>query len=202
MSKSWCNRAVLILAVIAMTASCSHSVEESGSLRDDLPVDSLHEGDLVFRMGVSPESQVVTQLDSLGQYSHIGIVVNDQGTWKVVHAVPGESADGIDKVKSEPIDTFFLSTRAKYGAIMRLSDCDAQTAHRAAMKAMELAKREIPFDKIYKWSDTTYLYCTELVALSYSSAGVTLVDTTISNHSIVFPSDIYRNNPMITIFKF
>ena len=63
-----------------------------------------------------------------GVYSHIGIAINDGGVWKVVHAVPGESLDSIDRVKIEPVDTFFLTTRAVHGAAMRIKGCDAKAA--------------------------------------------------------------------------
>lgn len=208
MSGAWCHRALLmtVVAMMAMTA-CVHTIDEDGKLRDDLPLDSLRDGDLVFRQGIGPESEAVLRLDSAkGQYSHIGIVINDNGTWKVVHAVPGESDDGIDIVKIEPIDTFFISTRAEHGAIMRFDGCDDITAQKAAKKAVQLVG--IPFDYNYNWQDSTRLYCTQLVAVAYSSVGVNILGdiSRINDHNtrnaIVFPSDIASNDSLITIFKF
>ena len=101
MSGAWCHRALLmaVVTIMVMTA-CVRTIGEEGKVRDDLPLDSLRDGDLVFRQGMGPESEAVLQLDSTGgQYSHIGIVISDNGKWKVVHAVPGESNDGIDRVK-------------------------------------------------------------------------------------------------------
>lgn len=208
MSGAWCHRALLmtVVAMIAMTA-CVHTVDEDGKLRDDLPFDSLRDGDLVFRQGIGPESEAVLRLDSAkGQYSHIGIVINDNGTWKVVHAVPGESDDGIDRVKIEPIDTFFISTRAEHGAIMRLAGCNDITAQKAAKKAVQLVG--CPFDYNYNWQDSSRLYCTQLIAVAYSSVGVNILgdisrlnDRNIGN-AIVFPSDIASNDSMRVVFKF
>lgn len=207
MSGAWCHRA-LLMVVVAMIAStaCVRVADENGKVRDDLPLDSLRDGDLVFRLGMSPESQAVLQLDSTGQYSHVGIVICDSGKWKVVHAVPGESDDGIDRVKIEPIDTFFLSTRAEHGAIMRLKGCDDITALKAARKAARCVG--IPFDNNYSWSDTTRLYCTQLIAVAYSSASVNILgDATPfeeknSKNTIIFPGDIARNDSLLVIFKF
>lgn len=208
MSGAWCHRALLmtVVAMIAMTA-CVHTVDEDGKVRDDLPLDSLRDGDLVFRQGIGPESEAVLRLDSAkGQYSHIGIVINDNGTWKVVHAVPGESDDGIDRVKIEPIDTFFISTRAEHGAIMRLAGCDNMTSQKAAKKAVQLVG--FPFDYNYNWQDSTRLYCTQLIAVAYSSVGVNILgdisrlnDRNIGN-AIVFPSDIASNDSLRVVFKF
>ena len=192
--------------MMAMTA-CSVRVDEGGTVRDDVPLDSLRDGDLALRQGTGLDSEAVLRLDSAGgQYSHIGIVVNDNGKWKVVHAVPGESRDGIDMVKIEPIDTFFLSTRAAHGAVMRLRGCSAVAAREAAQSAARLVG--VPFDYNYNWQDTTRLYCTQLIAVAYSSAGIDLLSGVPrlsgrnTKNIIVFPGDIASNDSLTTIFRF
>lgn len=195
-----------VVVMMAMTA-CSVRVDEGGTVRDDVPLDSLRDGDLALRQGTGLDSEAVLRLDSAGgQYSHIGIVVSDNGKWKVVHAVPGESRDGIDKVKIEPIDTFFLSTRAAHGAVMRLRGCSAVAAREAAQSAARLAG--VPFDYNYNWQDTTRLYCTQLIAVAYSSAGIDLLSGVPrlsgrnTKNIIVFPGDIASNDSLTTIFRF
>lgn len=208
MSRAWCHRALLMAVVVmmAMTA-CSVRVDEGGTVRDDVPLDSLRDGDLALRQGTGLDSEAVLRLDSVGgQYSHIGIVVSDNGKWKVVHAVPGESRDGIDRVKIEPIDTFFLSTRAAHGAVMRLRGCSAVAAREAAQSAARLVG--VPFDYNYNWQDTTRLYCTQLIAVAYSSAGIDLLSGVPrlsgrnTKNIIVFPGDIASNDSLTTIFQF
>lgn len=208
MNRTWCYKALAVMVVVLLTmTSCWHSVQPTGTLRDDLPLDSVRDGDLVLRRGIGPESQAVLRLDSAGgQYSHVGIVVGDHGKWMVVHAVPGESADGIDRVKIEPIDSFFLSTRAEHGAIMRLRGCDAATARKAAWRASQLVG--VPFDYNYSWSDSSRLYCTQLIAVAYSSAGINILEGSprseykTSKNIIIFPGDIARNDSLATIFRF
>lgn len=208
MSRAWCHRALLMAVVVmmAMTA-CSVRVDEGGTVRDDVPLDSLRDGDLALRQGTGLDSEAVLRLDSAGgQYSHIGIVVSDNGKWKVVHAVPGESRDGIDRVKIEPIDTFFLSTRAAHGAVMRLRGCSAVAAREAAQSAARLVG--VPFDYNYNWQDTTRLYCTQLIVVAYSSAGIDLLSGVPrlsgrnTKNIIVFPGDIASNDSLTTIFQF
>lgn len=208
MSRAWRHRALLMAVVVmmAMTA-CSVRVDEGGTVRDDVPLDSLRDGDMALRQGTGLDSEAVLRLDSAGgQYSHIGIVVSDNGKWKVVHAVPGESRDGIDRVKIEPIDTFFLSTRAAHGAVMRLRGCSAVAAREAAQSAARLVG--VPFDYNYNWQDTTRLYCTQLIAVAYSSAGIDLLSGVPrlsgrnTKNIIVFPGDIASNDSLTTIFQF
>ncbi len=204
-----CRHRALLMAVVVMMAmtACSVRVDEGGTVRDDVPLDSLRDGDLALRQGTGLDSEAVLRLDSAGgQYSHIGIVVNDNGKWKVVHAVPGESRDGIDRVKIEPIDTFFLSTRAAHGAVMRLRGCSAVAAREAAQSAARLVG--VPFDYNYNWQDTTRLYCTQLIAVAYSSAGIDLLSGVPrlsgrnTKNIIVFPGDIVSNDSLTTIFRF
>ncbi len=207
MSRARCHRA-LLMAVVAMTVmtACWRVAGDDGKVRTDLPLDSLRDGDLVLRQGIGPESEAVMRLDSAGgRYSHIGIVVKDHGQWKVVHAVPGES-DGIDRVKIEPIDTFFLTSRAEHGAVMRLVGCSPTVAKNAARKAVQLVG--VPFDYNYSWNDSTRLYCTQLIAVAYSSAGVNLLSDVPrlahfdTKNLIVFPGDIACNDSLTTIFTF
>lgn len=201
--------AVAIAMMIAIVASCVRNNDQGGKIRDDIPIKQLRDGDLLFRCGISAQSQVVTRLDSAnGTYSHVGIAIYDNGKWRVVHSVPGESLDGIDRVKVDAVDTFFMTSRAEHGAAMRLQ-CDATIARFAAHHALQLAKQGIPFDTHYDWEDHSRLYCTELVQVAYMSAGIdlsqghsTCIALPFYNGNIVFPSDIAHNDSLQVVFSF
>lgn len=198
----------LVVAVvgIATLMSCVRSNDAGGKLRTDLPLQLLRDGDLLFRCGTSLESRLVINLDSASsEYSHVGIAINQGGRWMVVHAVPGECADGVDRVKVEPIDTFFMTSRAQHGAAMRLHGCDAQVAHTAAAAA--LSKCGTLFDSRYHWTDTTHIYCTQLIDMAYCTAGVDLLGDDQRGRlqtagSIAFPSDLIRRDSLTTVFSF
>lgn len=212
MSNALNHRALLIaaIALCAVAFSCIRDKDAGGKVRSDLPLERLHDGDLVFRCGVGATSQVVSTLDNGNStYTHIGIAINRNGKWQVIHAVPGESHNGVDRVKVEPIDSFFLTTRAEHGAVMRLNDCSDTTARRAACTALQFAHKGVEFDNRYNWNDHSRLYCTELVQVAYESAGVDLTGNRMSNiklpffkGKIVFPSDIVRNDSLTTVFAF
>ncbi len=200
--------AMMLALLCLIGVGCRRDPDSGGKIRTDLPLGQLCDGDLLFRCGTSAESQAVVDIDrNQGTYSHIGIVINQGGTWKVVHAVPGESREGVDRVKVEPVDSFFLTTRAVHGAAMRLEGCDKMRAQQAALWA--LAKKGVIFDDRYDWNDSTQLYCTELVQLAYEKAGIDLRGNRITHVTlpffegdIVFPSDIQRNDSLKTLFSF
>ena len=189
--------------------SCLRDKDAGGKVRHDLQLNELRDGDLLFRCGTSAESQAVVSLDkNKGTvYSHVGMAIKEGGVWMVVHAVPCESSDGIDRVKIEPVDTFFLTTRAVKGAAMRLSLCDAAAARKAAQWAR--AQCGVEFDDRYEWYDHSRLYCTELVQAAYESVGFDLasghvshVDLPLFTGDIVFPTDIASNDSLTTVFSF
>jgi len=202
---------IMAIALCAVAFSCTRSNDEGGKVRTNLPLEKLHDGDLLFRCGVSAQSQVVMSLDSAESqvYTHIGIAFKDGETWRVVHAVPGESNDGVDRVKIDAVDTFFMTSRAVHGAAMRPINCNANAAHTAALKAREMALRGIEFDNRYDWNDSTRLYCTELVQKAYSVVGIDLCSGRSTHLSlpfykgdVVLPGDIARNDSLRTVFSF
>ena len=202
----------LLLAAIALCAvalSCVRDSDAGGKIRNSLPLQELRDGDLLFRCGIGTESQTVKAIDKNKGvvYTHVGIAIKQGGVWKVVHAVPGESDGGVDRVKIEPVDTFFLTTRAVHGAAMRVACSDTRSAHEAALWALN--KKGVPFDDRYNWNDRSRLYCTELVHAAYESVGVDLAGGMMSNISlpffkgnIVFPSDVARRDSLDVIFSF
>lgn len=72
----------------------------------------MREGDLAFRCGRGVFSRAVMSAEEEPLYSHVGVLVKEEGTWKVVHAVPGESefSGDFDRVKAEALDGFFRRT--------------------------------------------------------------------------------------------
>ena len=169
----------------------------------------LHTGDVVFRRGCGLTSQTVIKLDEKGQYSHVGIVVDSSGVKMIVHAVPDEPdfEGDIDRVKMDTPEQFFSSVYAQQGEVCRTSDSVA--ARQAADAAMEVYRRHTLFDHGYNDSDTTRMYCTELVVHAYHKAGVELVGTERQQVDLpflkmecMFPSDILESDYLKSTYKF
>ena len=156
------QRLLAILLPLCILA-CSDGVSvQSGTI---LPPDvELLPGDVVFRRGSGVTSQAVLMAEKNGTYSHVGIVVDSAGMPMIVHAVPYEDKE--DRVKMEHPDEFFAPSKAQKGAVYRY--LDNETARRAADAAVRVCQRGVLFDHDYDASDTTKMYCTELVIFAYS----------------------------------
>ena len=198
--------AIVVIAVIAL-ASCGRKDARS-ILPDGL---KLREGDIVFRRGNGLTSRAVLAADRHGLYSHVGMVVDSCGVMMVVHAVPGEpDYDGDpDRVKMETPEKFFISLNADIGEVKRLRG-DTVAPAVAAREAVEIYRRGTLFDHDYDDSDTSRMYCCELVMHAYARAGIPLVGTFRHEFRLpglglircVLPSDICNNGRLATVAAF
>lgn len=162
------HRLLVILLPLCMLACTDTDHMQSGTLLPDGV--QLQAGDVVFRRGSGFTSQAVLIAEGGGAYSHTGIVVDSAGVLMIVHAVPGEPdyEGDDDRVKMELPETFFSIMRAHEGAVYR--HVDSIAARRAAVQAMATYRRGALFDHDYDDSDTTKMYCTELVTHAFRQA--------------------------------
>lgn len=195
----------MILAVMVL-CGCSNAKPPYCIMPEDC---ALHTGDVVFRRGSGLTSRTVIALDEKGEYSHVGIVVDSAGVKMVVHAVPDEPdfEGDPDRVKMDTPAQFFSSVYAQLGEVCRPTD--SLVAQQAAMEALKVYHRHTLFDHGYDDSDTTRMYCTELVVHAFRKAGVELVGT--EKHYVdipmlkvecLFPSDILSSDFLKSIYKF
>ena len=168
----------------------------------------LVEGDLVFRRGTGVVGHIVTSVDRLGNYSHVGIAVKRDGEWCVVHAVPHEPdfEGDIDRVKCERLESFVK--RYKEGAMGHYRVLVEDSARKvAANNALRLSSLRIPFDHDYNLEDSTAFYCTELVEYLYLLSGISLSGgrrTEVSFPSLagnyIMPSDLTESELLEPIY--
>jgi len=196
---------LVLLLLLALTACKKSSVP----VQERFVNVSFQEGDLVFRRGSGIASRAVLTADTRGSYSHVGIVVKEGSAWMVVHITPGEAPKGEkDSVKSESLSEFFKSSRAVSGAVMRFTG-DPELSKRAALEAVTICQRKILFDHAYNLSDTTAMYCTELIRFVYLKAGVDLTGGKTEhvhipgfNGDYLFPSLIMKSPFLREIERF
>lgn len=202
---------IIALCPLFFIALVGCSDAKRGSAVDfDLLQQELREGDLLFRRGMGVLGHVVTATDSDGQFSHVGIAVKIDDSWYVVHAVPAERdfEGDIDRVKCEPIESFFDQMRAGNGAVYRVSLAPEQIEV-AINNALRLSAEQRPFDHDYNLDDTTELYCTELIEYVFGQGGVSISEgrrTHVNFPSMtgdyIMPSDLTKNSKLNPIYSF
>ena len=152
----------------------------------------LRAGDIVLRCGSGLTSKAVQIADGGGCYSHVGIVVDSAGIKMIVHAVPDEHDDNEkeDKVKMDTPEVFFSSTKTSNGRILRYND--ETKARKAAETALRIYYKGFLFDHNYDESDTTSMYCCELVEYAYKkAASMSITDN--ARHNVNLPAFTFKN---------
>lgn len=198
-------RRYIFLLVGIVTLGC-RAPEEHSSLWVDTSL--LQEGDLILRRGVSVSSRAVERADNqYNTHSHIGILVCKDSSWFVIHCVPGEAEEsgGKEVIKCDSLALFLRDDRAEAGAVFRYdTTVDVRTS--IAAEARQLLQQKVPFDRRYICSDSTELYCTEMVDLLFRHAGIDLTEgrrhhPPAFREPIIYPSDITKNAKLKEVVK-
>ena len=196
---------ILLIAVAIGLMQCS-SPRSREAL--DIPVDVLQEGDIAFRRGDGVVSDIVAYNDADGKYSHVGVVARVDSGFVVVHAVPGEGEDGKDRVRAVALSDFFAPEKALRGEIMNIP-LDSAQRRIIGLRALEKARQEVEFDHQYDLTDTTKLYCSELLQLIFGHVGVDLAQGRYTHINVpsmtgdyIMPSDIHKNPNLKSTYLF
>jgi len=166
---------ILLPGFVLMKGSASHPAAPL-NLASQLQEEQLRAGDLIFRKGISLVSRLVQVADQQTVYTHVGIIVDYEGEKRVVHAVPAEEPDGIDRVKMESLTEFLQPGRAVELGIYRYKGAAGPDPADAARWAVGKALAAVPFDKSFDLQDNAALYCTELIWKAYLEAGIDLCE--------------------------
>ncbi len=197
------NCILLLIFLSAALEGCIDKREAKSILPEDT---ELRPGDVVLRRGSGLTSRAVLMADQKGEYSHVGIVVDSAGMPMVAHAVPGEPdyEGDADRVKLDTPERFFSSIRADIGCVMRCSD--EKKAKEAAQIAKRFYHKGTLFDHDYNDTDTTKMYCCELVEYAYASVGMPIAPPLrhamnlpgLDIDSVMLPSD-FRNSKKLRV---
>jgi len=180
------------LALFGLILGHGTAAHKTGAAPHGIP-SGAQSGDLIFRKGTEPVSDLVRSLDDAqganaggrAEFSHVGILIAasdlapeflDSATltfppeseWLVLHATPSEVAGRPDSVVIDTLH-FFTSPELSTGhAVYHVASTDA--AQRRAAVAAALAQLGQPFSL----TDETGTYCTELPHAAWLNAGVDL----------------------------
>ena len=193
----------MLALLVLLPAGCRRkaTVQEAPAF----PIEKMLEGDLAFRCGQGVFSRAVISAEEDPRYSHVGVLVKENEAWKVVHAVPGESdfPGDFDRVKAEAIGDFFAPDRAFRGCLVHTGLADSALVAALSREALQLARDSVRFDASFDLTDSSRLYCTELVWMLYRHAGIDLsegrrryLDVIGIHADCLFPEHLlsYRNN--------
>lgn len=127
--------------------------------------------DIVLSKGQSVQSKFINLLKlSSGDYTHTGILFNENDTIFVLHATPdGTEENGI---RYDDLQTFIDLSKVNEIVVLRPRIGSDTMARLLRSECNRYMKLEAPFDYDFNNYENSRLYCTELVWLIYKAAGL------------------------------
>jgi hypothetical protein len=174
----------------------------------DLKSVELRNGDMIFRRGISIESQIVLMSDRECEYSHVGMIYFLEGKPSVIHSVPADSGDDKEYIKLEPLEKFLAKDKASRFALYRLRSKVKDEPQKACEYAYDCYRKKYSFDNDYDLKSNSKLYCTELIWKAYKQAGIDLVENRIKsidflmiNKKMIMPGSIIQSKLLENIYS-
>ncbi|MEM8696461.1 MAG: YiiX/YebB-like N1pC/P60 family cysteine hydrolase [Pseudomonadota bacterium] len=188
--------AAMLTALATVPASSLDRVQRIETAHID--TGRLQSGDLVFRAGRGWEADAV-RTASFARFSHVGLIERTDGdAIFVIHAAPPEDG-GHGIVERVPLAAFNDPGLASDIVFYRPSGMNDADRAATVAAARGFAARGIPFDAAFDLTDSSALYCTELVLDAFAAAGATIRlaapdrERAAIVRDIVFPADLLRS---------
>ncbi len=155
-------------------------------------------GDIIFVEGTSLRSSVVRFLEwGRADYSHVGLIVLEDGIPFIIHADPKQR-----RVVKERWDAVLSPDRASGAAVFRVIGASEPVVSRACQFAEQYFSHAVPFDDEFDLNTDKKLYCTELVWRVYLSVGLDLRIRPNTERKYLLPSELIDAKMMREIATF
>ena len=200
---------VIVLTVVCTCIAACRNAKQPDSQLPELPYSQMRTADLIFRVGVGVYSTMLNmQRDSI-HYSHIGLLVELDSSWYVVHAVPKEleSPDDFERVKLEKLEDFLAKERCLHAEFVH---SPLRRTDRVVARALQYARDSVRFDNKFDLNDSTELYCTEMIWRLFMMEGIDLSEgrrsytilPSLKGEGCITPEDmlVYPGNESYYIF--
>ena len=172
-----------------------------------IPTSEFRSADLALRLGRTIESDLIARGgNAQNRYSHIGIIIESDSGLVVVDIEPSTGKNS-EIIKAQTIEDFFSPERAVAGAILRYNDLNHEQTNALKHKTIEYLNSSITFDHDYRLSDSSKMYCTELIEHIFQSINVSLCEgrnrkLPLSKEPVILPYDISQNENLSTIWSY
>ena len=194
------NNLIILLLALGFTQCRTREI-----MMPEPPTEEFRTGDLAFRLGRTLESDAIAvSADEAHRYSHIGVIIRQDDSVRVVHIEPERGSE--ERIKSESAEDFFHPSRAVKGCVARRKKLSAKEQQAIENKSIRLLGSDIHFDHDYSLQDSSAMYCTELINAIFLEAGISLTerrhDVPLIKEGVILPSDILRDGDLEIIWHY
>lgn len=170
---------LLIFSLLALNVELKDTIKKSEKPRT-VANDSLRNGDLIFQTTLSGQGRAI-QLATHSVYTHVGMLIEEDGEWMVYEAV-----QPVRKVK---LKKFIANGDSSKYVVKRIKGADSflNGERLSKMKIFLNAQLNKSYDIVFNWSDEE-MYCSELVWKAYLKADYRLCDLKqLKNYDLSHP---------------
>lgn len=197
---------ILILLLIGSSAIFSGRTanlsSESNFAIPALTLGKLQDGDVILRKGNSLLSELIARnFPAAEGMSHCGFIFKIDNHYQVIHTI-SKSLSDIDGIRMSSLEDFIREAKQNRICIIRYHK--ELNSNEMKEKCLLLLKQKTPFDDNFDLSDSSKLYCSELLRQIYLEegeqdffqkrkiAGVSVIDfSTFFNPKLFTP--VYKN---------
>lgn len=151
---------VIIFVSILFFNSCNQNPDLSDyAILNNQDKMKFQNGDLILRRGKGFVSQfIVEQLKDSTNLSHIGVLVKDNDSLKIIHCI-GNEFSNIEGIQICSLDEFLSDCYSDGLLVVRSNLCKGS---QISSLAKEYLLMSLPFDRKFDFSDATAFSCLEL----------------------------------------
>lgn len=168
-------------------------------------------GDVIFRRGISLESQAIIAFDGENGFSHVGLIRIKNSQIEVIHASYGEDGQTGESIISESIEQFLKPLSSNFAEVYRFNGANKSITVSALKQAEIFLEKKTPFDKDFNLDSENKIYCTELVWRAYKEAGIDLTGGKFDripylyvnpDKKFILPSSLLKSNHLQKVWVF
>lgn len=172
---SRCFRGFAWMSVAGLLLACDVPSPSSPSNTQIRPV-PLAAGDLIFRLGVGYWSPLFAHVNPVSGFSHVGVLIEEDGRWKVLHADADDQSLIGGVIKTELVQ--FQNESKRWAIKSNLMAASDKAVFLQNLQSMWSAS--LPFDADFDLSDQgAKVYCTELIWLAAQTTEKPLGDVSL-----------------------
>ncbi len=202
-------RCFLSTAIVLLLFCGCRNARQTDHGVPELPYSEMRTADLVFRAGTGLYSHMLNMHSDSVIYSHVGLLVDLDSSWYVIHAVPKEldGPDDFERVKMEVLDSFLAASRCRQAEFVHTS---LQRTDRVVARALKYVSDSTRFDNDFDLQDSSSVYCTELMWRLFMIEGIDLSEgrrslsimPVFKGKGCITPSDLlqYSNNDSYYVY--
>lgn len=163
----------------------------------ELDIVKIENFDLILSKGQSVQSKLINLLHlTVDDYSHIGILMNNNNKLFVLHATPdGSKMNGI---RYDELQTFIELSSVSDFKILRYKDIPYSCREKLNKEFETYKTIQAPFDFDFNNFESKNIYCSELVWIIFKNSGL-FCNSDFDSKKTIYPKEFLKMKQLTSV---